>query len=165
MKPNLHIRTIVTLSLLVWLTGHLVASPTGTPTDLGQPAAKSEPIPMDQIGAVAGKQYSGDGLSVTPTPDGARLRCVFQKLEGAATSEGLWLTSTVTDQAKDRFCVKAVAVSRGSAWSAPDSSALLASGGAKAEGVARRGSRESGAEAHAVQTLARRPYHLARWRR
>jgi hypothetical protein len=80
MKPNMHIRTIVTLSLLVWWTGQLVAAPTGVPADLGNPVAKSEPIPMDQIGAVAGKQYSGDGLSIVATPDGARLRCVFQKL-------------------------------------------------------------------------------------
>ena len=28
----------------------------------------------------------GDGLSVAPTPEGARLRCVFQKLEGRVTS-------------------------------------------------------------------------------
>src|SRR5438093_13432048 len=45
-------------------------------------AAKSEPIPTDQIGSVAGKQYSGDGLAVAATPNGARLRCVFQRLEG-----------------------------------------------------------------------------------
>ena len=57
-------------------------------------ANKSEPIPVDQIGTVAGKHYQGDGLSVTATPDGARLRCVFQRMEGRATSEGLWLTST-----------------------------------------------------------------------
>ena len=74
--------------------------------------ARSEPIPMDQIGAVAGKQYQGDGLSVTATPEGARLRCVFQKLEGEATREGLWLTSTVTNTMNERFRVKAVAVGR-----------------------------------------------------
>src|SRR6185369_11953317 len=39
------------------------------------------PIQLDQLGAVAGKQYEGDGLSVTATPDGARLHCAFQRLE------------------------------------------------------------------------------------
>src|SRR5450631_3288702 len=29
-------------------------------------------IPFDQIGAMAGKQYSGDGLGVVSSPDGAR---------------------------------------------------------------------------------------------
>jgi hypothetical protein len=52
----------------------------GARSSLGAPS-KSEPIPMDQIGALAGKQYQGDGLSVVATPEGARLRCVFQKLE------------------------------------------------------------------------------------
>jgi len=46
---------------------------------------------MDQIGAVVGKQYQGDGLFVAATPEGARLRCVFQKLEGEAL-RGLWLS-------------------------------------------------------------------------
>ena len=33
-------------------------------------------------------------MGVTATADGARLRCGFQKLEGQATPEGLWLEST-----------------------------------------------------------------------
>ena len=77
---------------------------------VGTAPAKSEPIPMDQIGAVAGKQYHGDGLSVTATPEGARLRCVFQKLEGQATPEGLWLTSTTDASNGERFRVVASAV-------------------------------------------------------
>src|ERR1041384_2452407 len=51
-------------------------------------------IPWSEIGAKAGADYKGDGLSVTPTDSGAQLHCVFQRLEGEATSEGLWLTST-----------------------------------------------------------------------
>lgn len=58
----------------------------------------SEPIPLSELGAKAGAQYQGDGLSVVPTPEGARLRCVFQKLEGQVTREGLWLVSTVEPQ-------------------------------------------------------------------
>ncbi len=73
---------------------------------------KSAPIPMDQLGAVAGKQYHGDGLSVTATPDGARLRCAFQRLEGHVTLEGLWLSSTADTASGERFRVMAVEVGR-----------------------------------------------------
>src|SRR6266568_4648410 len=54
-------------------------------------------IPWSQIGAKAAADYQGDGLAISPTAEGARLRCVFQRLEGEATREGLWLTSTVTN--------------------------------------------------------------------
>src|ERR1039458_9471739 len=58
-----------------------------------QPAA----IPFSDIGARATANYQGDALGVTATTDGARLRCGFQKLEGHATPEGLWLESTKRD--------------------------------------------------------------------
>ncbi len=67
-------------------------------------------IPWSELGATAGAQYSGDGLGVTPTEQGARLRCVFQRMDGEATSEGLWLISTVTGQPNDRFRVVTAAV-------------------------------------------------------
>jgi len=69
-------------------------------------------IPWNQIGAKAGADYKGDGLAVTPTEAGARLHCVFQRLDGEATPEGLWLTSTVTNTVNDRFSVTAMAVRR-----------------------------------------------------
>ena len=69
-------------------------------------------IPWSQLGAKAGADYQGDGLAVRPTAEGARLRCVFQRLEGEATREGLWLTSTVTNGVNDRFRVVAAAVGR-----------------------------------------------------
>jgi hypothetical protein len=69
-------------------------------------------IPWSQLSAKAVAGYRGDGLAITPTPEGARLKCVFQRLEAEATIQGLWLTSTVTNQAGDRFQVKAVAVGR-----------------------------------------------------
>jgi hypothetical protein len=55
-----------------------------------QPAA----IPISDIGARATSNYQGDALAVTAIANGARLRCEFQKLEGHATPEGLWLEST-----------------------------------------------------------------------
>src|SRR5438105_4977575 len=72
----------------------------------------SRGIQWSQIGAKAGGDYQGDGLGVSPTAGGARLRCVFQRLEGEATREGLWLTSTLTNAVKERFRVVAVAVGR-----------------------------------------------------
>ena len=76
------------------------------------PSQSSEAIPVAELGAKAGAQYHGDGLSVMPTPDGARLRCVFQKLEGEITFEGLWLTSTSEPQTGEKFRVMARAVGR-----------------------------------------------------
>src|SRR5439155_9767242 len=46
------------------------------------------PIPFAEIAAKAGAQYQGDGLSVLPSPEGARLRCVFQKLKGRRRRRG-----------------------------------------------------------------------------
>jgi len=76
------------------------------------PAKTSEAIPWSQLGAKAGADYQGNGLAVSPTAEGARLRCVFQSLEGEATRQGLWLSSTVTKTMKDRFRVVAAAVGR-----------------------------------------------------
>jgi hypothetical protein len=81
-------------------------------TSFAAAASNSAPIPMDQLGAVAGKQYQGDGLSVSATPDGARLRCAFQRLEGQVTREGLWLSSTADGSSGERFRVKAMEVGR-----------------------------------------------------
>ena len=69
-------------------------------------------IPWNQIGAKAGADYKGDGVGVTPTESGASLHCVFQRLDGEATSEGLWLASTVTNTQSDRFRVTAIVVGR-----------------------------------------------------
>jgi hypothetical protein len=77
-------------------------------------AAASAPraIPWKEIGSKAGADYKGDGLAVTPTESGARLHCVFQRLDGEATADGLWLTSTFTNAVSDRFRVTAMEVGR-----------------------------------------------------
>src|SRR6266567_4712670 len=75
-------------------------------------------LPWSQLGVPqggTGADCQGDGLAVSPTADGARLRCVFQRLEGEATREGLWLSSTVippSGTVNDRFRVMATAVGR-----------------------------------------------------
>ena len=72
-----------------------------------QPAA----IPISDIGTRATANYQGDALGVTATADGARVRCGFQKLEGQATPEGLWLESTKPGAA-GRLRVTATALGR-----------------------------------------------------
>jgi len=69
-------------------------------------------IPFDQLGAEAQKSYKGDGMGITPTADGARLKAVMQDLEAEATAEGLWLRSVADEDAGKnvRFRVKAAEV-------------------------------------------------------
>jgi hypothetical protein len=71
-------------------------------------------IPYDQIGAVASKQYSGDGLAIVSCPDGARLRCAFQRLDASVTTEGLSLVSTKDGAKGEPFWVIAGALGRAS---------------------------------------------------
>src|SRR6266851_418657 len=86
-----------------------------TAADSADTAPAKTSIPWSQLGAKAGADYQGDGLAVIATAEGARLRCAFQKLEGEATREGLWLTSTVippSGTVNDRFRIVAAAVGR-----------------------------------------------------
>jgi hypothetical protein len=76
--------------------------------------------------------YKGDGLGVTPTGSGARLRCVFQRLDGEATPEGLWLTSTVTNTVSERFRVRAMETGRVEKEFQPTNRPLFPPGGAMA---------------------------------
>lgn len=79
---------------------------------LGGPALGSEPpgnaipasnaIPWSEMGAKVTSQYSDEGLSIRAIAGGALLQCVFQKLEGHATAEGLWLRS-IQDHAGNHF--------------------------------------------------------------
>lgn len=69
-------------------------------------------IPIHQLGAVAGKQYQGDGLSVVTSPTGVRLHCTFQRLAGEVTGEGLWLRSTMDGASSEVFRVVATHVGR-----------------------------------------------------
>src|SRR6266571_4988903 len=89
-----------------------------TAADSADTAPAKTSIPWSQLGVPqggTGADYQGDGLAVIATAEGARLRCAFQKLEGEATREGLWLTSTVippSGTVRDRFRVVATAVGR-----------------------------------------------------
>ena len=86
-----------------------------TAADSADTAPTKTSIPWSQLGAKAGADYQGDGLAAIASAEGARLRCAFQKLEGQATREGLWLTSTVippSGTVNDRFRIVAAAVGR-----------------------------------------------------
>jgi hypothetical protein len=92
------------------------------PEDSADAAPPKTSIRWSEVGAKAGADYKGDGLAILPTADGARLRCVFQRLEGEATPEGLWLTSTVGNTPNDRFRIVTAAVGRQSSLSSSISS-------------------------------------------
>jgi len=82
-------------------------------TQVGSHGKKPAPaIPFEQIGSTAENHYSGNGLSVCAVDGGAHLRCAFQRLQGEATSEGMWLTSIVTNTVNDRFRVMATGLGR-----------------------------------------------------
>ncbi|OYW76940.1 MAG: hypothetical protein B7Z37_06375 [Verrucomicrobia bacterium 12-59-8] len=93
--------------------------------------ASGKAIPLDQLGAEAQKHYTGDGIGITPTAQGALLRADFQKLAGEATGEGLWLSSTTAAAGRpERFRVLATALGRcaGTAANATASQLLPAIG-------------------------------------
>ena len=75
-------------------------------------SAEAVVIRWEEVGATATGKYRGDGLGVTPTARGARLRCVFQKLEGDVTPQGLYLRSTVNDGPAAPVSIQAAAVGR-----------------------------------------------------
>ena len=81
-------------------------------TGLAGAESKSTGIPLSEIGARATADYQGEALEVVATAEGARLRCGFQKLEGRATAEGLWLTSIAEGAKGERLRVVALAVGR-----------------------------------------------------
>jgi hypothetical protein len=95
-----------------------------TATVANQPSHAAA-IPFDHIGAVAGKQYSGDGLALVSSPDGARLRCVFQRLDAKLTTEGLWLVSTKDGGQGKPFRVVARALGRNGATVAQTSKSAV----------------------------------------
>ena len=64
---------------------------------------------------MAGKQYSGDGLVVASASEGARLRCVFQRLNAQITTDGLSLVSTAEGATGEPFRVIARRLGRASA--------------------------------------------------
>ncbi|MCI0539836.1 MAG: hypothetical protein L0Z50_31900 [Verrucomicrobiales bacterium] len=109
------VKFIALLTLLNWAVALHFVSAAEVPGQ--QQTAQAAPIPWNEIGAAAGKQYQGDGLAdglaVAATEEGARLHCVFQKLEGHATRDGLWLVSTTAGAPGGRFSVTAQAVGRG----------------------------------------------------
>ena len=99
MKTDLHSGIQLTALALSWAL-------------VGTLRAENSPIPFANVGEKATADYQGDGLTVAAAPEGARLRCVFQKLEGKVTSDGLWLTSTADDSQGERFRVVAGVVGR-----------------------------------------------------
>jgi hypothetical protein len=93
-------------------TATSTAGCTGSGAQTAALTAHTAAIPLDQIGNVAGKQYSGDSLAVASTSGGATLRCVFQRLNAGVTTEGLWVVSTKDGAKGEPFRVIASALGR-----------------------------------------------------
>lgn len=106
-NPQRLLRAFSRLSLAI---GLVFSAANAVAEEHVKPAA-SEPIPWAELGARAQAGYSGDGLDVRETHSGALLRAAFQKLEGDATSEGLWIRSTAEGET-GRFRVRASALGR-----------------------------------------------------
>src|ERR1039457_4410172 len=104
LNPSRKLAALARIGCYLFLLAGLPAISMTQAADL---AATNTPsaIPWNEIGAKAGANYKGDGLAVSPAGSGARLHCVFQRLDGEATPEGLWLTSTVTNTVNDGFSV------------------------------------------------------------
>ena len=86
----------------------LLCTVAATAAAVAAPDTSRKAISWDQVGAKAGAAYQGDGLRVTPTAEGARLHCVFQRLDGEATRQGLWLTSTASGGGQFRLVATVV---------------------------------------------------------
>jgi len=69
-------------------------------------------VPPKPLSIPADQRNQHDGVSLTATPKGARLCCVFQRLEGQVTREGLRLTSADPDTATGQVRVTAISVER-----------------------------------------------------
>lgn len=101
------------MKLIVGIMGRVLLTCVMTFSAFATTAQTNRPIAWSEIGANTTAQYSGDGLSVCAGPEcTARLRCVFQRLDGEVTREGLRLTSTAPGYANEVFGVTAAAVER-----------------------------------------------------
>src|SRR5262245_40765250 len=99
--------------LTAWLALNLASSEAAPPIPPEpDPAQDTQSIAWNELGAKATAQYSGDGLAVSATANGARLLCVFQKLEGEVTPKGLWVSSPAPGSSNTTFRVLATSVRR-----------------------------------------------------
>src|ERR1039458_6127685 len=98
-------RTLFTISALVVSLGLKLSGASAAQTN-------DTAIPFSQIGAVASQHYTGEGLSIVQSAEGASLRCVFQKLEGRVNCQGLWLTSEAGGSNSTSFRVISESVGR-----------------------------------------------------
>jgi hypothetical protein len=108
-----------------WLLAALAFCLTGPARAGTQPSGA---IPFSDIGARVTADYQGDALGVTATAEGARLRCGFQKLEGHATPQGMWLESTKPGGGKLRLVATALGRAGLSTLNSQPSTALATTG-------------------------------------
>src|SRR4051812_28322282 len=124
--------SILHVLIMAWLVLS-VSSGAAAPANTAEsdPSQDTQPFAWNELGAKATAEYSGDGLAVNATAKGARLRCVFQKLEGEVTPKGSWLNSTALGTSDAPFCVQATSVGReqGTRRALPSTGTVETSGG------------------------------------
>ncbi len=110
-------------------SNHGEAAPTN-PTR-SDTAGQPQPITWNELGAKATAQYSGDGLAVSATANGARVRCAFQKLEGDVTPEGLRLRSSTAGGSNTVLGLTAISIGRerGQCYSLPSTGTVETANG------------------------------------
>src|SRR6266850_1968988 len=75
--------------------------------------------PLSYLGTEFGNKYCGHGLTIRPTPQGASIQCIFQRLNAELTSQGLYLASTADCAKGTIFRVLAGAIGREDVKSLP----------------------------------------------
>jgi hypothetical protein len=98
--------------LTAWVIGLLALVSVSYAAVLGE--TKRPSFQVDRIGVNACRQYTGEGLSIVQSANGASLNCMFQKLIGHVTPEGLWLEST--GSGGDVLRLAAVTLERGGSF-------------------------------------------------
>ncbi len=104
LKHSLLVFTI--LSGADFLFASAVAQPLQKPDPLKAPPR----VTLSDSTVRLGAESLGKGTAVFADAAGARLHCLFQRLDGEATAQGLWLTSMVTNTVIDRFRVRSVGI-------------------------------------------------------
>src|SRR5580765_4724136 len=79
--------SLITIGLTVLYSGRRVNTGALDVTSVGrnQSSTTSAAIPFSELGAKATADYKGDGIGITLTAEGARLRTDFQKLSAVVS--------------------------------------------------------------------------------
>src|SRR5258707_14981317 len=94
-----------TLLVLTLVSGANLLSSFAVAQPLCKPDLHKAPrrVTLSEYAVPLGAEFSGNGTSVFAGDGRAWLHCLFQRIDGEATAEGLLLTSMVTNAVSDCF--------------------------------------------------------------